>query len=448
MRLNESNVAILFIKRVKEVNEMKIYKPKRLLGLLSVGALLWGLSLSAYAVGTASGTNIDNQAQLSYTVGGVGQPNVWSDGNTAIAGGSGGTLTRFVVDNKVIVTVTEVGGAASIGAPGQTLVATSFDVVNGGNTTQDYALTVTELVNGTIVNGATDDTDFGANLTSPAFYQDANANGTFESATDTLITELNAIPAAPAAGSTVRVFVVITIPGTATDGQDATFVLNANTYNNDGVAGLGGGETTATAGADDHTVVDVVLADGQDVLLDDGNNDGADTARDVYTVGSAQISVNKTVTSLWWNDAGLGNATLANPKAIPGAYLQYTVSIANAGAATASATLTTVTDTLVATLLHDPDLIAAATGLAENAAGDGFKVTMSATSGTRTSFGGAGNPNPKYFTTANDADGVELNAALVTATFATILPVEDAYGTAGLLAPGDTVNVIFNVIVQ
>ena len=48
---------------------------------------------SAYAVGTASGTNITNTATVNFTVGGVGQTPVNSN------------VTTFVVDRKVDLTV-------------------------------------------------------------------------------------------------------------------------------------------------------------------------------------------------------------------------------------------------------------------------------------------------------------------------------------------------------
>jgi len=412
----------------KEVIIMKIFKPIRLLGLLTVGAAMWGLSLSAYALGTASGQTVDNQSSLSFSVGGVGQTAVWSTGNTAIAGGSGGTLTRFLVDNKVIVTVAESGGTATTGAPGQTLVATTFTVTNTGNTVQDYGLASANELAGQVLFADTDDAD----VTLTAIYEEDGTTVGFQSAEDTVVTYLDEV----LVDTTRTVYIVVTIPGALVDTNFAIVSLVATTE--DGVSAGEGAVTTNDNGTlDDVTAVDVVFADVAGT--DDAATDGIHSDRDAYLVGSAQISVSKTVSSLWWNDAGLGNATLANPKAIPGAYLQYTVTIANAVGASASATLTTITDTLVGTLAHDPDLIAAGTGLAESVAGSGFSVTHAGT--TR------GTASPSYYTTASDADGVELAAGVVTATFATVLPVEAGY-TAGELKPGESVSVIFNVIVQ
>ena len=58
---------------------------------------------TVHAAGTASGTSINNLSTLNYSVGGVAQPAIGSSptGNTSGAG----TVTTFVVDNRVNVTV-------------------------------------------------------------------------------------------------------------------------------------------------------------------------------------------------------------------------------------------------------------------------------------------------------------------------------------------------------
>ena len=55
-------------------------------------------------------------------------------------------------------------------------------------------------------------------------------------------------------------------------------------------------------------------------------------------------------------------------------------------------------------------------GTAENAAGRGFKLDV--TGDTR------GATYPKFFTTANDGDAINLNAGKVTVAYATAMPVE------------------------
>jgi hypothetical protein len=68
----------------------------------------------------------------------------------------------------------------------------------------------------------------------------------------------------------------------------------------------------------------------------------------------------------------------------------------------------------------------------------GFKIDV--TGDTRAGF-------PKFFTTANDADGIELNGVNVTVTYATVLPVEGVTYAAGELKTGEAVVVYFNVTV-
>jgi len=163
---------------------------------------------------------------------------------------------------------------------------------------------------------------------------------------------------------------------------------------------------------------------------------------DAYRVLSAQLTITKSSTVIRdpFNLA-------ANPKHIPGAYIQYVITISNAAGAGTSATLTTITDTLDNNTAIDPDLIVAATGNPESAAGSGFRVDLVGT--TRASQG-----TPQYFTTTSSVDGVDHDGSatggVVTATMATVLPVEagpPAY-TTGELKAGESVTLTFNVIIQ
>ena len=108
--------------------------------------------------------------------------------------------------------------------------------------------------------------------------------------------------------------------------------------------------------------------------------------------------------------------------------MRYTITITNTGSA--AATLSQVTDTIVAQLAFDANLVtgltaaacSSSTGTPENAAGRGFKLDV--TGDTR---GGA---YPKFFTTANDADGADLNAGAITINYATAMPAEAGYRLA------------------
>ncbi len=382
----------------------------------------------AWAVGTASGTTISNLATLSYSVGGVGQPSIGSSPTGNMVGA--GTATTFLVDNKVLVTVAEVSASYTNVVPGQTQAVLTFTVTNSGNTVQDYALLSTHQVGGADPFGGTDNFD----ATAVSVFVDVNGNGTYESATDTA-TFVDELPATNPlnATSTRTVFIVANIPSSQVNNDISAIRLTATTSNGGGASVLGA-TTTETAGADTDTVVDVVFADVAGDI--DALRDGKHSDTDAYRLQTAVISVTKTSAVL----CDPFNLT-TNPKSIPGAYRKYTVTIANAAGAGASATLTTISDTLDANTLMDPDLVTGAGATCattpESAAGSGFRVNYA---GTRAGF-------PKYFTTTSSADGVDLAAPVVTATMTTVMPVEAGYG-AGELKAGESVTLIFNVVIQ
>lgn len=373
---------------------------------------------SALAAGTASGTNITNQASISFSVSGVSQTPI--DSNT----------TTFVVDNRVDLSVVLQDATYVDVAPAATLRVLRFRVQNDGNTTQDFQVSAANLTNGLADPfGGTDSADI-AGTGSFAVYVDTDNDDAFTSATDTdlYIDEL-------AADANIEVFVVATIPNDTevSNGDIAGMILTATALAG-GSVGVQGGALTETAGADDPAVVDIVFGDAA--------SDGGDTARNAsfadtgaYRIATADISIAKTSTVI--RDPFNLNT---NPKHIPGAYVQYTITITNDALAGASATLNTITDALDANTAIDPDLIVAATGAAEDAAGNGFKVV----DGTGRAAAGT-----TYYTTANDADGVEHNAGTVTATMTTVLAVDAVNGyVAGELKPGDSVTLTFNVIIQ
>jgi hypothetical protein len=132
---------------------------------------------------------------------------------------------------------------------------------------------------------------------------------------------------------------------------------------------------------------------------------------------------------------------ITSPKNIPGAIVQYAIVINNAAGTGASATLTTITDTLAATVTHDPGL-RVPTNAATCIAGigvSGFKIVSSV---GRKLGGTAG-----VMTNAMDADGAHIAGQAVTVTFATALPADTGY-TAGELKPGESVTITYNAIIN
>ena len=268
---------------------------------------------SAFAVGTLSNTQIDNRAQVDYDVGGIGQEPIESSpgGNSTPGVGNGGD-TSFVVDNMVDLTVVEVGGAPTSVNPGQGDAVTTFTITNTGNTAQDYALAAANL--------AGDDFE----LNNLRVLADGNANGTYEAGTDTA-TFVDSL----AADATTTVFVLADVPIGAANAEQGDIELTATTAD----AGSGGLTiTTETAGPD---------TAGVDVVLADTGRDGLETAQDGYLVSSAQLQITKTSAVI--RDPFNGTT---DPKAIPGAVMEYVIEVNNTGAVAAdSVRITDVIDT-------------------------------------------------------------------------------------------------------
>lgn len=379
----------------------KIFKPA-LIALAITSCVLSGQAQAA----TASGTSISNTASLNYTVGGVAQ--------TAVASGA----AVFVVDTLVSMTLTPQSTYTTV-VPNSTVQVTKFVLTNTGNSTVNQILTAASLANGVSVYAKT--TNFAP--TSCAAFQDGNANGTYEAATDTQ-TYVSNLPAA----TSVAVFVVCSIPITQVNGDfgGVSLISQASTAG----AGAAGSPLVASTGAKSLATVATVF--GDIAGTDDIANDGKISARSGYLVQSASLTVTKSV-AVWCDP--VNGAT--NPKLFPGSFAQYTIVVANAASATASATLSNVTDTLVSQLAFDANLVQATTGCATptSAAGKGLKISCVA--GSRGCV-----TTPIYVTTSSVVSGQVL-----TANLGTLLPAEGTYA-AGEVKPGETVNVIFNAVVQ
>jgi uncharacterized repeat protein (TIGR01451 family) len=310
----------------------RVWKHSVRAGIASA-ALALAVAQSAQAAGTASGTSIANRATISYEIGSTTQPVIESApgaGNTTPGAGFG-TDTTFLVDNRIDHTVDEVTGTYSPVAAGGLNEVLEFLVTNTGNTTQDYSLSA---VDGTDPFGGTD--NFNA---SGAIVVVDNGNGVYDAGdTATYIDELGA-------DGFATVWVVRDIPGAQLDGDISAITLTAQVAQG-GTAGTQGADIlTDDAGiADDPTNVEIVFADGAGYT--DAASDGRHSDAGAYQVQAASITVTKTSAAI--NDPING---ALNPKAIPGATVEYTVTIANAGTATATATNVAVSDSLNAEIV-------------------------------------------------------------------------------------------------
>jgi hypothetical protein len=274
------------------------------LALFLIGAMAIMVPQHALAAGTASNTSISNQATVNYQVGGVSQAAINSN------------VVTFVVDNKVNLTVTQLGNATVV--PGSTNQVLSFSVTNNGNTTQRYALSATS--------------NSGITMTNVRVYIDAGTLGTLDGA-DTLYVDAST-GGNIAPDGVLRVLIVADTPASATNGQTAVYNLIATTVDMNSTT-----VTTQTAGANT-AGVDVVFADALGSATGDVARDGRHSTTATYTVNAATLTVTKT--SAVYSDPFNGTT---NPKAIPGAIITYTITIANA-AGGASATSVAITDSL------------------------------------------------------------------------------------------------------
>lgn len=295
-------------------------KSGRLLGAVSAIALV-GLSASpALASGTLAGSSIVNMVTVNYQVGGVAQT-------------AGSASNSFVVDRKVNLTVAEVGTVTTQVSPGQTAAVTTFTVTNNSNATLDFALAA---ANGAAAHGGTDNFD----VTNIKTYVDSNGNGTYDAGTDLEVTYLDEL----AADASKTVFVVVNVPLSLNTNDVAGVTLTA-TGREGGTSGSQGAALTQTSGADTANTMDTVFADGAGAI--DASRDAAHSARDDYTVLAAALTVTKQ--SRVVSDPFNGTT---NPKAIPGATIEYCIVVANA-AGSATATSVAISDPLPATVTYD-----------------------------------------------------------------------------------------------
>jgi uncharacterized repeat protein (TIGR01451 family) len=303
-------------------------------GVLAVAA---GTATPAFAAGTTAGSTITNNVTVSFQVGGVNQ-------NSVSASNS------FTVDRKVNFTVAEDGTATTQVSPGQLAAVTSFVVTNTSNAPLDFALAATNRSGGTAQHGGTDNFD----VSNFRLYQDTNNNGAYDSGTDTLITYLDQV----AADASIRVFVLADVPLGRSTG-DVAGVRLTGTASEATAAGSLGATVTQTSGANT-AGVDTVFAD---------TNSGSNTARDGihfdeddYTIFAANLVATKTSRVI---SDPLNGTT--NPKLIPGAVVEYCITVAN-GAGSAAATNVAISDTLPAQTTYDASF--------------GVKVNGTVTSGT------------------------------------------------------------------
>jgi len=271
-----------------------VLKQMRRVGLAVVALGSIAVSGTVFAQNTPSGTSISNTATVNYSVNSVNQ--------TAVS-----ASTSFLVDTVINLNVT--GGFTYNVTPGALAQVATYTVTNTSNITSDFTLGVT--------NETAAANDFDMNTL--VVHVD-NGDNVFNAVDDTA-TSITGL----ASGASVTVFVTGDVPGAATNNQDAPVRLTATA--------IDPGTTVAwvnDGSVDNPAVVQIVVAN------DDGFGD------DTFHIQTATLGVTKS--SLVITDNLVPPSP--NPKAIPGATVEYTISIANTGSQ--AATLQTLSDSLPA----------------------------------------------------------------------------------------------------
>jgi uncharacterized repeat protein (TIGR01451 family) len=347
-------------------------KPFKRAGLACVALGAIAVSQQALALGTAANTTIENRATVNYQVGGTAQDPIESSpaGNSNPGLGNGAD-TEFLVDNKIDLTVTEVGAAPTTVAAGATNVVTTFAVINTGNFTQGYNLSALDVGGSLFTHNDTFDMAPGslsvrvsvaACAINPATEALTSPTPAYNPATDTAqnIDTLGS-------DDCTYVFIVANTPAGVANGGAANVQLTALAREANTRA-----EIFQTAGAESPMVVDMVWADT--------DRDATEASVDQYYVQTAALSVAKT--SVVISDP-LNLAV--NPKAIPGATMEYGITLTNTGSA--DATVVTITDLIPANTTFANNTYAGNTNVRVTIAGvDTFCVAEAG--GTDTSLDG------------------------------------------------------------
>jgi hypothetical protein len=286
-------------------------------------------AVPAFAAGTTQGTSITNNITVDYQVGGVNQNQI----NNVSQPSSSNT---FVVDRKILFTINEKAttGTTSV-IPGQTGRITTFLLTNSSNDVLDFTVTPANIVGGTAAHGGTDVFD----VTNLLICRDNDANNVCDAAAAASLTVDNL-----AADASTTILILGDIPAGQTNGQVANVRATATALNSNG---------TAITAATDATVngagtVETIFAD----VAKSGNGgtsaarDGIDVATDDYTVGAANLTVTKLSRVVRDNLNGPNtSADPTNPKAVPGATVEYCIVVSN-GASAATAQGVNVSDNL------------------------------------------------------------------------------------------------------
>lgn len=318
--------------------------------VLGTSALVLVSAGSAHAANTTAGTNVQNTFTLGYTVGTTPQPVIDSDPSctTSATRVCTNDPTDFTVDRLIDLTVVSNGDTTVVpGAQDQELV---FLLTNEGNDAQDYTFN--------LVSESGDDFDT-TGLTITYYFDDGVAGfgpgdiaGTAHTYTPGSGNNTETVYPTDFTGTVATgedtsplVWVVVSsdVPGAVADLDEAEVSLVAATANN-GTAGATAVLAAADTGGNSLTgAAENVLADA-DSGANDGANDGAFAATGTYIVANPELDATKAV-AIFSQDGSdcsdLSASATAGALAIPGACVEYVITVVNNGS-TAGSNITDV----------------------------------------------------------------------------------------------------------
>lgn len=275
-------------------------KLKNLVASTSVLALLCS-GAPAIAAGTQAGTNIANTVTITYDVGGAVQTPPPVTGDT------------FKVDRKVIFDVYATDTATTDVTPNTNDQILAYELENTSNDTLDFDLTVANAANSFVpTNGGVDNYD-ALNI---EYCIDYSFNGACDSG-EVWGTTANVDDLDP--DQSVYILVRGDFPSSAPNAAVSAVTVTAVGLDINGAA-----LTDDSGDADDAAVVQNVFADT------DENN--TETADDNYVVEAAVLAVAKLSRVV----SDPINGVSPNAKAIPGAIVEYCITVDNSGLADAS----------------------------------------------------------------------------------------------------------------
>jgi uncharacterized repeat protein (TIGR01451 family) len=234
-----------------------------------------GVASPAFAAGTTAGTTISNTATATYND---------SSGNPVSVPSN---TVALRVDEVLNVTVATAESGDVPSQPGATNQVVRYTVTNTGNGSEAFALAPITAIGGDAFDP-----------TATSIVLDTNGNGVYDAGVDTVYTAGSNNPVL-APDTSIRVFVLSTMPAGATDGQRGQIDLTATAVTGSGPAGtVFAGQ--GTGGGD--AVVGTTTAVGRD--------------KSFFVISAATVALAKSASVL---------DPFGGTKSVPGSIITYTL---------------------------------------------------------------------------------------------------------------------------